>query len=172
MDFLVVADPQITLVGSVSQVTIVENAPQVTVISEGIQGPPGTPGADGPIGPSGGSALPMTAGAILGGGRILTVDANGDAIYADASNPAHIRGVVGLGLNAAILGATVNVQIVGETSDVAWSWTVGQPIFLGLNGLMTQTVPTAPTAAFALVVAYPITPTKIVVGLREPITLL
>lgn len=58
----------------------------VEVVTDAEQGPPGPRG---PIGPSGGSALSVTAGQDIGGHRLVLLNAQGDAIYADARQLSH-----------------------------------------------------------------------------------
>lgn len=111
----------------------------------------------------------LEAGEALGGHRAVTVDANGKAIYASNLTAAHLYKVVGITLNAAILAGTVIVLKDGAVEETSWSWTVGSPVFLGSNGLLTQTLPTAP--AFLQILGVPLSPTRLLVSIREPIVL-
>lgn len=136
--------------------------PQVTrVIEMGFQGPAGPPGTS--------TLVTLTAGAALGGGRIVTVDAGGTAIYADSSTVAHSKKVVGLTLGAASIGAPVEVQSSGEVIEPSWAWTTGQALYLGTSGML---VVTPPVTGFSLIVGFAIAPTKIILNIGMPIILL
>lgn len=112
--------------------------------------------------------LPLTAGATLGGGRIVSAQ-GGAMVYASSDNLSTMEGVTGITLNAASLSASVNVRTGGEVSDSGWSWTSGQDLFLGLNGVMTHT---PPTAGYALCVGWAISPTSIFLKFETPIELI
>lgn len=119
----------------------------------------GAPGSD---------HLTKTAGVALGGHRMVTLDAVGEAIYADSSILAHAHKVLGMTTGAAILGAPIDILRMGEFSEPSWSWILDEPLFLGTDGLLTQT---PPVSGFSLIVAFPISATMVYVDLREPIYL-
>lgn len=146
------------------QIVTVENR-KVQVAVVGRQGPQGVQGIQGP---AGATEITLLAGEILGGHRLVVPDAAGAAIYADSTNLAHANKVLGMTVGAAILGANVTIQNSGEHTEPSWAWTLDVPIWLGSNGLMTQV---QPTTGFNLIVAFPVTPTKIVIALREPFVL-
>lgn len=50
---------------------------------------------------------------------------------------------IGILKNAVMTGELGNVVIDGEFDDSSFSFTVGQPVFLGSNGGLTQTPPTS-----------------------------
>ena len=178
------AEQQITVVETTETIVIQETPTQVVevineltnvveVVARGPQGPKGDKGDKGDAGDSN-TVVTMTAGSALGGHRIVAQSPtiNNTVVYADASNSAHANLVFGMTLNAVSEGGTVDVAICGEFTEPTWAWTLGLPIFLGTNGTLTQTVPTANVANFSLVVGFPITATKIFVNIREPIFLL
>jgi hypothetical protein len=62
------------------------------------------------------------------------------------------------------------VCVLGQITNLSWNWTTGEPIYLGTNGTMTQTVPLYP--AFSLQVAVAITSTTIFFDPQAPVNLL
>lgn len=142
---------------------VVVPSPALEIVEVAEQGPPGV------AGPSGGSTLSAIAGTALGGHRMVILDADSLARYATADSPAHFGSVVGLTLGAAAPGSPVEIQRAGEVIEPSWSWAVGLPVYLGVDGLLTQVPPAAPS--FCLIVGFPVTPTKLFVSLREPIKL-
>lgn len=145
-------------------VVIEESAPQEVIVTESEQGPPGPRG---PIGPSGGSALSVTAGQDIGGHRLVLLNAQGDAIYADARQLSHAEVVVGLTVFAAVQGQSIDIVRAGIVEEPSWSWVADQPVYLGLDGVPTQTLP--PGALFGLVVGFPIAPTRLFMSIKPPI---
>lgn len=109
------------------------------------------------------------AGETLGGDRLVYIDSSGQAKYASNDVLSNTNIVLGITVGAASIGTNVEIQLEGEYEEPSWSWTLEQPIFLGNNGLLTQTQPTAP--AFSLVIGFPITSTKILLRFNNPIVL-
>jgi hypothetical protein len=111
--------------------------------------------------PSGGlSSDPTTftaiAGEVLGGGRATYISPDdGKAYLADNGDPS-CQLLCGLTKGAAALGATVTIQTDGAMTDLAWLWISG-PIFLGSNGLLTQT---PPVSGFVVQTGVPLGPTQ------------
>ena len=128
----------------------------------------GQRGVDGAPGVAGGVVVLCTAGEALGGHRVVVLNASAEAMYASNAVPEHLHKVLGLTTGAVILGAEATVQTGGEMTEPTWAWALDAPIFLGANGLLTQT---PPVSGFLLVVAFPVTATKIFIKLREPLAL-
>ncbi|MBE9178586.1 hypothetical protein IQ268_08445 [Oculatella sp. LEGE 06141] len=108
---------------------------------------------------------PIIAAVALSALRMVAIDSNGNLIYADSSNLAQMFSVVGLVRSAVEAGAAVPVLVEGLFSDAAWNWIPGLPIFLGINGTLTQT---PPTSGFLLMVGMVISPTQIFIQQQEP----
>lgn len=70
-------------------------------------------------------------------------------------------------LHAAGASEPVAIRRTGEVEEGSWAWTPGFPVYLGLNGVPTQTLP--PEALFGLIVGIPTTPTTLFLAPREPI---
>lgn len=130
----------------------------VTVI-EAQQGPSGPPGAS--------VSNTLVAQQSLGGHRIVIASGLNGADHADATDPTHFGRVVGITTGAADALAEVTVQSAGPIDEASWSWVPDADIWLGINGLMTQTPPS--TAAFVQRVGFALTPTRIWVDLSEPV---
>ncbi len=136
---------------------------RVTTITQGLQGRPGLPG------PPGGTAITVTATAPTGGHRLVLTDASGHLIYADSTVRSHALAVMGMTSGAADTGSPLNIVRSGYLEEPSWAWAPDQPVYLGLAGVPTQTLP--PAAVFSLIVGFPVTATKLFVSIREPIIL-
>lgn len=145
-------------------VRVVEEFTHV-VVSSGSQG---VPGQQGPIGPSGGTALTVTSDVAIGGGRFVVLDENQKAKYASSDTPAHASKVLGLTLGATNPGDPIYVQRSGEIVEPSWNLVLDTPVYLGVNGLLTQAEPANPSV-FSLIVGFPVTATKLFLSFREPI---
>ena len=147
-------------------------APHVLEVPvSGPQGPAGPQGAQGPAGPSGGAALSVVADSSIGGHRVVVLKASGAPEYADNTNSSHTNKVLGITLNAGNSGDTISVVRSGEVVEPTWNWTLDLPVFLGTNGLLTQSAPANP-AVFSQVVGFPVDATTLFVTLREPLLLI
>jgi hypothetical protein len=131
----------------------------VTVAEQGPPGPPGT---------SSGSVELYSAGAVLGGHRIVIVDA-GLARYADASNVSHAHRVVGMTIGAVDAGMPAQVQTGGLITEPSWTWTPDQPLYLREAGQIGHT---PPTSGFVLSVGFAVSATQIFLNVGEPTLLL
>ena len=147
-----------------SETVVVEQPPKLEIVEVAQQGAPGRPGADG------GAVMSYIATAALGGHRVLTLNAANELAYATTEALADAGRIVGLSLNAAGPGGAISVQRSGEVDEPGWNWDLGKPVWLGINGLLTQAVP-EPPAAFSLIVGFPVTPTRLFLSFREPISL-
>lgn len=151
-------DPAVTVVGGATRA--------VGIGAAGPKGDQGPQGAQGPPGPTGGSAFIGTAAGALGGHRV--VRGSRDTLsYASADDESHADDVQGLTLNAAGTGEAVTVQDSGEVTEPGWDWLPLEPVFLGLNGVLTQNPP--PSAVFQLQIGFASTSTSVVLRIDTPI---
>lgn len=132
--------------------------PKVIVVPK--QGPPGPPG---------GGTISRIAAVALGGHRLVVPRDDGQVIYADASVLAHASRPIWFTTAAWAAGQPATLTAAGLVSEGSWSWAPGDPIYLGLDGLPTHTVP--PTAVFVRQVAQVVSPTTIQVDVSAPIIL-
>lgn len=142
---------------------LVEEVETETVLeSDGEQGPPGPPGQ------AGVTYLTFLADGALGGHRAVVMTTVGKVGYADNTMLTHANGVLGITIGAAADGDSVNVQTTGEVIEPSWNWTLNLPVFLSVNGLLTQTYP---TGEFVLIIGVPTAPTKLIIGVKLPFVL-
>jgi len=110
----------------------------------------------------------LVAGVSFGGHRAGVLNASGNVIYADSGTAAHAGRVIGVSTGAAESGAAVTLRTRGEITEPSWSWDTGLLIWLGLNGVLTQT---PPASGFNQVIGFPVTAAKMFVDIRQPIIL-
>lgn len=121
-------------------------------------------------GPAGASFIYVdyVAGVALGGHRAVVLDASEQAVYADKDTLTDRDKVIGITTGASIMGATAQIQTAGELTEPSWSWTAGDTIYLGTNGLLSNA---APVTGFVLKIGFAISPTKIFISIKQPIIL-
>ena len=117
-----------------------------------------------------GNTIEIPASGAIGGHRVVILEGD-TAAYASNTTLSHHLKVFGITENAAASGSTLSVMRTGKMTEPSWSWTLDSPIFLGVDGSLTQTPPTHPTALFSLVVGFPLSATSLFVALREPVIL-
>ena len=132
-------------------------------VTEGPAGPPG------PQGIPGATQFDAIAATAVGGHRVVAWRSDGQIRYATNLTPADAWASVGVTTGAATAGAMVTVQPSGLLTEPSWAWTPLTPIYLGVNGLLTQTVPLPP--AFLRIIAVAITPTTVWVAPQPPVIL-
>lgn len=162
--------PEVLVISATEQLALdgdaqalVEQIVEQELLEVAVQGPPGP---QGPQGVSGGAAGAVTLAEAVGGHRAVYLTAAG-ALYADAGTAEHAGRVAGITTQAGAAGASVLVQSAGFMTEPSWAWVPGGDIWLGLSGVLTQTIP--PAAAFAQRLGYAVTPTDIWVEISEPI---
>lgn len=136
-------------------VTVEVSETGVSVITLGLQGPPG-------VAATTVTGYPTTAA--LGGHRVVALDATGAVVLASNLNLSQAESVLGITTGATEAGSFPTIQRSGEIVEPSWNWTLGQPIFLGTGGLLTQT---PPTLGFLLHVAFPISPTRAFIDIKQ-----
>jgi hypothetical protein len=104
----------------------------------------------------------------IGGQRMVIGNADGTCSYAHTTNVTHIGKVLGMSNAAYLDGENVKIIREGLVEFVGWSFDVDLPIYLGINGLLTQS---ASATGFSQIVGFAESPTKLFVNLREPILL-
>ena len=105
----------------------------------------------------------------VGGHRMVTVNENGEILHADSDLILDGKQTIGMTLQAALQGSECEIAITGdEVIEPSWNWITTSSIYLGDDGILTQT---APTSGFVLIVAVPLTSTSIRVRIEMPIFL-
>ncbi|WP_254509872.1 hypothetical protein [Anatilimnocola floriformis] len=92
---------------------------------------------------------------------------NNLAVYASNGNPAHLGCVRGISVAATVADATALIRVYGPMLEPSFSFVPG-PIFVGLNGSLTQT---PPTTGWLQQIAVADSPTQIFVDPQPPIDL-
>lgn len=130
-----------------------------------VEGPPGPEGASG----SGGSdaSLSFTAATALSGHKAVRAIGDGSVGYASADQVAQAGTVVGVTTGAAGIGNPISVVAEGIVDEPSWSWGAG-PVWLGLNGALTQTIP---QSGVLQRIGLALSPTRLLVALTPPILL-
>ena len=142
---------------------IVMPMPDTARVTVGIAGPSGPPG------PSGGTSITRTALTAIGGHRVVRSAGSTAVNYADHTDADHGDDTLGVTLDAAALGASVQVVREGPVSFAGWSWTPQEPVFLAADGLLTQTP--SESAAFVQIIGFAETAGTIFVDIQPPIYL-
>jgi hypothetical protein len=100
--------------------------------------------------------------------RAVIVDSDELVYYADSSIVSHASRVIGITISPVNLGGNVRIQTFGELRDTSWNWSLTAPIFLGIDGGLTQV---SPTTGFSLVIAKVISKDTIFINIQQPIVL-
>lgn len=113
-----------------------------------------------------GNAFSRIAATDLGGHRVVRLNADGQAAYADCYNLADASAVAGITIGAVILGDNAIIQTEGELIEPSWNWNIDLPVFLGALGQLTQT---PPLSGFKLCVGTPLSPNRLLIRVGEAI---
>lgn len=100
--------------------------------------------------------------------KVIALDENGYAVYADCEDSSLIQKTIGISKHACRKDFEIAVQTSGMLEDDSFDWDIRKPIYAGANGEMTQE---PPTGGFALLIGTPITPNRILVNLQMPVKL-
>ena len=110
---------------------------------------------------------PYLAGATLSALKAVYADVSGDVLAADSSNLA-TSNVVGVTKTSASIGASIDVVTYGALNDALWSWTVGQLVYVGAAGALTQT---PPTTGYVCQVGIAVKTTQVNINLQQIVIL-
>lgn len=130
--------------------------------SVGLKGDKGDPGE---------AYRQYTSSGSISGHRVVSLNTSGQVEYTDPTDKPSISRIVGVTLNAASLGGTLNVVKNSEVVEPSWNWNINSAVYLAANGSLTQTVPTKQDVNFLVVVGFPISPTTLFVNIGIPIEL-
>lgn len=142
-------------------ITVITAAPP-EILTEITRGPQGIPG------PAGDATLYYEAGQILSGHRVVMIE-DDKAFYADCTIPTHGNRVLGITTGASVIGVQSRIQPSGEMSESSWAWIIDVPVWLITDGLLSQT---PPSSGFSLIVGFPISSTKLLIRISEPLFLI
>ncbi len=132
------------------------------LISNGI----GPKGERGPAGETG--VASVIAGENIGGHAVINLREDGLAYLAscDVLQDAYCSAIT---QNAAVISGTLDIKSFGILEHSGWSFTPNTPVFLGLNGTITQSIPIS--ALFIKTIGVALTATKININFQTAIFL-
>ncbi|WP_075322577.1 hypothetical protein [Acidithiobacillus albertensis] len=151
--------------GSASVVTVTATGATIAavepvtsaVVSGAEQGPPGPAGSV--------KAVQATAAVTISANTAIAL-VNGQAVPAQSGDATQAGNVIGIAQNGGLSGTLIDIQQLGEMSLSSWNWVLGNLIFVGPNGPLTQT---PPTSGFSQIVGVPISATSMSIGLQAPV---
>ncbi|MEO0533243.1 MAG: hypothetical protein AAF215_05185 [Cyanobacteria bacterium P01_A01_bin.123] len=108
------------------------------------------------------------ASATLSALRVVTLNSSNQWVYADKDTSGHINTAIALLTTAVNSGSSVRPVLQGLVADSSWSWSLDTLLWLGANGLLTQT---PPTTGFLRQLATIVSPTQINFNPQEGISL-
>jgi hypothetical protein len=135
---------------------------------QGNQGIQGIKGDQGIQGPGGINVVYAIADENLSGGKVVVMNENNKFIYADNTNVTHAGRIAGITTGAIMQNSDGMVIASGLLIEPVWAWNINEPIFLGLNGALTQI---EPTIGFLQVIGVATSTTSMFINIREPIIL-
>lgn len=149
-----------------SSIKVTINQPSTEIIKVARQGPAGPPGS------SGASTFETTndSGLALSAGRAVSITSGG-LVYSDNRIQSTLLSYVGVTTTAAVTGAPIQLQEIGALELTGVSLTPDQPLYVGIDGFLTQVAPEAPGAVYSSIIGYAITPTRVFLTPRSSIIL-
>lgn len=115
--------------------------------------------------PADGSRTVRTAGETISALRVV-YESGGEVFRLDQASD-NVQALLGISVTAAAEGGAIKIQRDGSIDTPGWTWTEGL-VFLGADGLLTQTVP---TTGWEVVVGYAPTSTRLNIDFDEPVLL-
>jgi hypothetical protein len=92
---------------------------------------------------------------------------DGFARYASADDETTAFRIAGITTHAASPYADVQILTDGPLTEPSWNWDINRPIFLGINGVMTQDIEAE--AAYIRVVGFPTGSQSMLVDIQDVI---
>lgn len=89
----------------------------------------------------------------------------------DANTDFQHASIVGVSLTAATIGNELRYQIDGQMFDSSFSFTDGEPVYLDLNGGLTQTDPDLSGHSYRVLIGYATGTGGLHINIQEPIIL-
>lgn len=117
-----------------------------------------------------GNAVPEVLGTaaetvLRGAPVVATTDAQRFGA-ASSDNEAHAGRVLGIAANSANADGPLRVQTSGVLAGLGYAWTVGEEVFAGPSGTLTQT---APENGFSQSVGVAVGPSTLFIDIREAV---
>jgi hypothetical protein len=99
--------------------------------------------------------------------RVVRLSA-GALFTVDKDTLAHAHTAIGISQQAATVGNPLDVVLSGIMDDSNWAWIPDLPLYVGADGALTQTPPSAPSV-FLLRVGVALTATTVLVSIERSI---
>lgn len=151
----VVEDSRV-VVGSPDEV-LLEQVESTALVVSAEQGPPG---------PIGSVFIQYPAAQAIGGHRAVYLTEASQCDYADQSDRVKSYQLLGVTIGAVQAGSNARIQTSGLLIEPSWSWAVGEFVYLGGNGLLTQT---APTSGYLVIIGLAASATGLLISIKPPI---
>lgn len=132
-------------------------------------GPQGSKGATGQDGLSGASSLEAISNSDISGHKAVMYDSTGQVQVASCLNIQHLNKVIGITTGAVTTGNTATIQGSALIDHSGWAFTANQPVFLGDDGTLVQTLPMG--ALFSLPIGVAVSATKVSINIQSAIVL-
>lgn len=139
------------------------------ITSSGLPGPQGPPGPPGQSGTPGTNLVVLkTAGETISAGKAVYLDTATVVKLSDHSVVARQK-CIGVAKTAATIGNPIEIIVDGAFEDAIFSgFTINEPVWVGLSGVLTQT---PPTSGVLLEAGYYLGENKIEIEIKRPIIL-
>ena len=111
------------------------------------------------------SEVVYKSGENLSGHRVVKIE-NDKSYYADNSVILDAFKIIGITKGASSIDADCIITTYGEMEETSWNWEEGKPLFLGTNGILTQT---CPDSGFILQIATVLNSKKIFIDIKIPL---
>ena len=90
-----------------------------------------------------------------------------ETILEKIHNVSHANRVLGVTTHAATAAAEISIQLSDVMAEVSWSWEPDAPVFLGLDGMLTQNINS--TGLFFLQIGTALSATKLLIDKQIPV---
>ena len=100
--------------------------------------------------------------------KFIAIDSSGQFVLANQTDVSQMNKIIGITKAIANPGESVSFIGYGEAVNPLWNFVAGEPVFLGVNGNVTQT---PPVTGFIMIVGFATATTKLFVNMQTPIDL-
>lgn len=101
--------------------------------------------------------------------KIVALNSSSKVELATNTNMNHVNSVIGISTITVNKDILVSIQTYGKIRNPAWNLDISLPIYVGINGDLTQI---APTSGFVLKIGYALSSDSIFIDLKEPFILI
>ena len=103
---------------------------------------------------------------------VKAIYSNGTSLFLGSANGSfQDASIIGITLTAATAGNELRYQIDGQLYDSSFSFTNGEPVFLDLNGNLTQTDPDSLGYNYRILIGFATGVNGLNINIQEPILL-